>query len=1349
MLFLHTLGELRLDDAGGETLSRRRKPLVLLAYLCRRAPRPVSRAELAALVWGEREETKARQSLRQALMELKRLLGEALDVGHDAVALSTGEVELDAAAFEQDADAGRDQAAAGRWQGDFLSAADDGAELSLTSWVDSERAALQRRLTIVLERLLQDAERRGNWGESVAIAKRWCDAAPFDERACRRLIGALRLGGQDVAATAAHAVFVARLREALDVAPSREFMELAASLDDAALSTSAESTAATSALQFVGRDDAFAVLTREWQRARQPRAGVALVEGRVGMGVSRTCEEFARWVTASDARALVLHADLRLAARAHGADAFTGARALFAALGDAPGLAGASPETLAILAGIAPSLLVRYPRIAARPREQSVAEVAGAVRDALSAISEEVAVLVVADGIAHTDAASRGLLLSLTTTRDLPVMFVFADASSAIDGEPGIAAMRDDAAIVRVTLAPLSLADVVTLIDGDDALAARLHAESGGIPALIAGQVDVLRSERLLVAGGDGAPVASPALAGRTLPTPAAARAIVRAVAGALDEDERIVFDAMAVLGAAHSPADAAAIARASPEVVHRAVDALLRSGHARRDDDGQVELVPPLFARAAYEIVPTLRRESLHAEAAALLRSRRTKWRDRAVRGARVEYHEQRAGGTIAPVAGRRRRRAIVVAAASMAAIALVALFVTRRGGSAVRPRTVAVLPFDVRGGADLAFLRAGMVDLLSTSLDGAAGLRTLAPRSVLAAEGTRDDRVLAPEDARQIATRLGASLFIIGGAVGAQGKLELNAALYDVRDVAAPIARAQAAGRAEDLFGLVDRLTAQLAVSQGASPRDRFTQLAALTTTSLDALKAYLEGETAYRGQQMPAALTAFKRAVAADTTFSLAWYRQASAASWMLLTDEERRAASEAVRTSGRLSDRDRALVEAFAAYSRGAADTAERLAGTIAETYGDVEAWVILGETLYHHNWKRGRSLSESRRAWEHVLAADPRHWPALQHLAEVAAVEGNRAEADSLLQRYERSVGPEHVFLPSHVFHRFAFGDQHERDAIVSQLSTDRGFWVIVSAWYVAMFARDVDGADRVTRLLVDPLRPPEQQGFGRVLLAHLALAGGKWREARAELAIAAVHTPAEAIEHETLMSLAPFLGESASAFDARRDSLPLLGADALGVQSGMRWPNTDAPLHNLIRGYLRGMIGARRRDNAAVSAALAQLDSLPDASGSIAIARGFRHAIRAELARARGATAEALAEIERGSRASPFVPAWTSAFISQAYERYERAELLFALGRDDEALRWYATFNENSPYDLIYLGPALYRQGQIHERHGRARAATEDYARFVALWRDCDEELRPLSEDAARRLRALVAAKPR
>lgn len=85
MLRLLTLGDLRLEGAELAPLSSRRKELVLLAFLARRGPRPLGRAELASLLWQDRDERRSRQSLRQALSELHRLFGEALVVEQEQV----------------------------------------------------------------------------------------------------------------------------------------------------------------------------------------------------------------------------------------------------------------------------------------------------------------------------------------------------------------------------------------------------------------------------------------------------------------------------------------------------------------------------------------------------------------------------------------------------------------------------------------------------------------------------------------------------------------------------------------------------------------------------------------------------------------------------------------------------------------------------------------------------------------------------------------------------------------------------------------------------------------------------------------------------------------------------------------------------------------------------------------------------------------------------------------------------------------------------------------------------------------------------------------------------------------
>src|SRR5687767_2078309 len=105
-MLLRTLGETRLEG-GNSDLSGRRKDLALLAYLAQKAPRPVPRAELADLLWEDRDEARARQSLRQALLELKRVVGAGLTTGAEQARLDPLAVGLDVREFETAIAAGR------------------------------------------------------------------------------------------------------------------------------------------------------------------------------------------------------------------------------------------------------------------------------------------------------------------------------------------------------------------------------------------------------------------------------------------------------------------------------------------------------------------------------------------------------------------------------------------------------------------------------------------------------------------------------------------------------------------------------------------------------------------------------------------------------------------------------------------------------------------------------------------------------------------------------------------------------------------------------------------------------------------------------------------------------------------------------------------------------------------------------------------------------------------------------------------------------------------------------------------------------------------------------------------
>jgi tetratricopeptide (TPR) repeat protein len=123
---------------------------------------------------------------------------------------------------------------------------------------------------------------------------------------------------------------------------------------------------------------------------------------------------------------------------------------------------------------------------------------------------------------------------------------------------------------------------------------------------------------------------------------------------------------------------------------------------------------------------------------------------------------------------------------------------------------------------------------------------------------------------------------------------------------------------------------------------------------------------------------------------------------------------------------------------------------------------------------------------------------------------------------------------------------------------------------------------------------------------------------------------------------------------------------------------------------------------------------------------------------RARVAAAGGRTREALAHLEAAGW-----EAAASVFVSEAYDRYFRAELLQRLGREDDALGWYGSIAERAAYELVYLAPAHLRQAEIYAQRGQPSLAARHYRRFIELWSEADPELQPAVGEARSRLAEL------
>lgn len=99
------LGDFAVADRDGSPISvPGAKQRALLAYLALNAGKPVPRDRLMTLLWGERFDEQARQSLRQGLTKLRKLSASNAQLLHtdgDTVSFDVEIVEVDANRFER------------------------------------------------------------------------------------------------------------------------------------------------------------------------------------------------------------------------------------------------------------------------------------------------------------------------------------------------------------------------------------------------------------------------------------------------------------------------------------------------------------------------------------------------------------------------------------------------------------------------------------------------------------------------------------------------------------------------------------------------------------------------------------------------------------------------------------------------------------------------------------------------------------------------------------------------------------------------------------------------------------------------------------------------------------------------------------------------------------------------------------------------------------------------------------------------------------------------------------------------------------------------------------------------
>jgi serine/threonine-protein kinase len=678
---------------------------------------------------------------------------------------------------------------------------------------------------------------------------------------------------------------------------------------------------------------------------------------------------------------------------------------------------------------------------------------------------------------------------------------------------------------------------------------------------------------------------------------------------------------------------------------------------------------------------------------------------------------------GAAATAKPRRGRRVWLVAgAAAAAAVALLTTLVGRRAPATLDGNLVAVAPFDVFV-PSLGFWREGLVDVLSRDLDGAGPIRTVAPTVVVRRWRGRAD---APS-AAALGRGTGARLTLFGQVLRAGAdSVRVSATLYDV-NAARSMGDFEVTDRSDRIDRVADSLTMAVLRELSRTRPIGAVRLASLGSSSLPALKAFLQGEQFYRRTDWDSAMAYYERAINLDSTFALAMRRIGLALGWQRggFDSLSRVYHLRAGRFNRGLAPRESLLVTAdslsAAVYEKGHEgdwwSQSRRLFATLEEATrrypGDPEVWYALGDAQYH--FAEGPRIGMPERAvlatFDRAIALDSSFGPAYIHPVQLGFSVGGydlgMRYASAYLALDPKDLNAQGVRL---IVDLLAASSEEDKRRVLDRASNEQ----LIHAWNTVFTWPDsAETAAAVARERVE-------RGADAFVLGGALLYRGHLREAR------------RAIGNKGR----PLLAEVALGGAIPPDSAAALFG---------RWLRRDTVLAGgAVRFWIEHRDTAALRDFVRLADAIAKGLRPPMLqSMSHTQARAFggylSSSARAYLALARGDTSQALARLL--SLPDTLCPMCD-------IDRLTTAQLLSARGRNEEAGNILNRGRYNA-FSMIESGVWQLERGRVNERLGRTAEAVEAY-RFVAdVWHDPDPELEPLVAEAHEALERLSEEPPR
>jgi hypothetical protein len=650
-----------------------------------------------------------------------------------------------------------------------------------------------------------------------------------------------------------------------------------------------------------------------------------------------------------------------------------------------------------------------------------------------------------------------------------------------------------------------------------------------------------------------------------------------------------------------------------------------------------------------------------------------------------------------------------------------------------------VAVLPPAISApDSALSHLARDLAFTMAPNLTGAGDIRAVDPDAVVARLGNRAVSRSRPGDL-QLARSLGAGRVVRGSLVrvGREVRWDLDLVSTANGDL---VAQATTTALPESLRAFTDTATRSLLRQiwlRGQPPSPSLD--AAVKTRSIPALKAFLTGEGRIEQGDWGEAAEAYNDAIAADSSFWLAYWRLWYTGGWGGDEDSSVGAAVRAHRAE--LPERERLLMEACTCVAD-SLQTAIRLAQQVTTRFpDDWFAWLFLGDYLVHDGPVLGYTAADARSALEHGLALKPGLVDGWDHLLLVSLGKDTSATRrtlhalDSLGWIRNKSlaagldVAPEYRLMAELGRSPGPMPTALMDTLVRTALQGDSAMGHMYAAFGLLRFGFPVTQVEIDQRVLAGGVAARFAPTYQRSLALNWA-ARGAWDSAYAAAGdMLSGGGEREVMNRYRFAVFALWLGAG--------DRATVVTAARAAAQAVAGLPaDADADAEHATLAWLDGLAAVAEGDRRGLTAARAAAQRIR-APGAAYIVRTLR-----ALALRSGGSATQLGEaLVAADAGEPWVGSGLAVRTQVlSINRLAEADAFLAAGdtaRAQRLLVWHeAELNGDNLWPQLFAPLAYYRLARIEQAQGRVALAREHYRQFLRRYDQPVPGLRPLVEQA-------------